>query len=133
MQYLLTIARVNMFEPGYYRFSGVERGDAEALYCVHVRYRKQVSSDYESILCFEVSGKINGYIFSGAFELHRDTAFNFASPLNRLLAKNGIPVSKSLIMRRHQDYDLMFKDIHSLLQLRYGEPIDLDHIGILKL
>ncbi|WP_116893344.1 DUF5064 family protein [Pseudomonas syringae] len=121
-----------MFEPGHYCFSGVERGDTETAYCVHVRYRKQVGSAHKYVLILEVDGEVNGSVFSGAFELTRDTALNFASPLSRLLTKNGVPVSKGLIMRGHQAYDLMFKDIHSLLHLRYGEPIDLDHIGMPK-
>jgi hypothetical protein len=31
-------------------------------------------------------------------------------------------------MPRHKDYDLMFADIHALLHLHYGEPINLNHL-----
>lgn len=122
-----------MFEPGYYRFSGFDRRNTEVTYYVHIRYGKQVKPDYQAMLYFQVNGEVNGQKFAGFLELYRDTAFNFASPLSRLLAKNGVPVSKGLIMHRHEDYDLMFKDIQSLLELHYGEPINPDHIGAIKL
>jgi hypothetical protein len=44
-------------------------------------------------------GEVAGEAFEERVELHRDTAFNFASVASRLAQKHGVPVSHNLIMR----------------------------------
>ena len=58
---------------------------------------------------------------------HRDTAFNFASVISRLVAKHGLPANHSPIMRAHQEYDAIFEDIRARLHAEPGE-LSLIHI-----
>jgi hypothetical protein len=44
-------------------------------------------------------GEVAGEAFEERVELHRDTAFNFASVASRLAQKHGVSVSQNLIMR----------------------------------
>ena len=81
------------------------------------------------MLHLRLTGKVDGKSFTEEFELHRDTAFNFASVATRIAQKHGLPANRSLIMRGHQEYDLMFEDIRQKLGLASGEPINLEHVS----
>lgn len=80
------------------------------------------------MLHIELIGQVSGTSFEESFKLHSDTAYNFASVITRAAHKHGIPVNQSLIMRNHKEYDLMFADIRKRLDLRAGDPINLDHL-----
>jgi GrpB-like predicted nucleotidyltransferase (UPF0157 family) len=77
---------------------------------------------------FRMEGHIAGKAFKDEFELHRDTAFNFASVATRIAAKHGLPTNHSLIMRGHDEFDRMFEDIRDKLGAKPGESVDFDHL-----
>ena len=77
---------------------------------------------------FRMEGQIAGRAFKDEFELHRDTAFNFASVASRVAAKHGLPTNHSLIMRGHDEFDRMFEDIRDKLGAKPGETVDFDHL-----
>ena len=80
------------------------------------------------MLHMHMVGDLAGKTFEERFELHRDTAFNFASVATRLARKHGFPTNTSLIMRNHQEYDQMFADIRAKLGAHTGDTVNLDHL-----
>lgn len=73
-------------------------------------------------------GEIDGKPFEEVFEMHRDTAFNFASVISHLVAKHGLPPNHSPIMRAHEEYDAIFEDIRAKLHVQPGEAVNFDHL-----
>ncbi|AOE85201.1 DUF5064 family protein [Pseudomonas sp. TCU-HL1] len=80
------------------------------------------------LMHFKVVGTIGGREFCEEFDMHRDTAFNFASPITKAVAKHGLPLNAGPIMPEHTEYDAMFEDIRLQLGARTGEPVDFDHL-----
>ncbi|MBP8236929.1 MAG: DUF5064 family protein [Pseudomonas sp.] len=77
---------------------------------------------------FRMVGEIDGKPFEDEFELHRDTAFNFASSIGRIATKHGLHARFGAVLRNHKEYDQMFEDIRAKLKAVPGEPVDLDHL-----
>ncbi|MCE5362754.1 DUF5064 family protein [Pseudomonas anguilliseptica] len=117
-----------MFEPGHlHRANTIASGDMP-LFSVDLFYEVRQDPSEGPMLHMRLQGQVNGQAFEEVFELHRDTAFNFASVASRLAHKHGLPINNSLIMRSHAEYDLMFEDIRSKLGAHSGEPVNLDHL-----
>ncbi|MNC76485.1 hypothetical protein D3C75_1282160 [compost metagenome] len=76
---------------------------------------------------FKMVGDVSGQSFTEEFDMHRDTAFNFASRVAKAAVKYGVPANASLIMRGHKEYDAMFEDIRDKLGVQPGEPVNLDN------
>lgn len=81
------------------------------------------------LMHFRVVGTIAGREFCEEFDMHRDTAFNFASPITKAVVKHGLPPSAGPIMPQHAEYDAMFEDIRLQLGTQTGEPVDFDHLN----
>lgn len=117
-----------MFEPGHlHRANTIASGDMP-LFSVDLFYEVRQDPSEGPMLHMRLQGQVNGQAFEEVFELHRDTAFNFASVASRLAHKHGLPINNSLIMRSHAEYDLMFEDIRSKLGAHSGEPVNFDHL-----
>ncbi|MDM8349166.1 DUF5064 family protein [Pseudomonas sp. sp1636] len=117
-----------MFEPGHlHRVNPVATADQPA-FSVDLYYEVRQDPVEGPMLHMRLVGEVAGQAFEEQFELHRDTAFNFASVASRLALKHGMPATFSLIMRGHREYDQMFADIRSKLGSHTGDPVDLDHL-----
>ncbi|MNM63326.1 hypothetical protein D3C81_746920 [compost metagenome] len=117
-----------MFEPGHLHLQslpGMGQGDAD----VHLRY--EVRHDPEkgtAFMHFTMEGEIGGNPFKEEWDMARDTAFNFASDATHIAQKHGLNPRFGPIMRNHKDYDAMFEDIQAKLNIKPGDPVDLDKV-----
>ncbi|OHC49355.1 MAG: DUF5064 domain-containing protein [Pseudomonadales bacterium RIFCSPLOWO2_02_FULL_63_210] len=117
-----------MFEPGHlHRANPVATPDQSA-FSIDLYYEVRQDPVEGPMLHMRLVGDVAGKAFEEQFELHRDTAFNFASVASRLALKHGMPANFSLIMRGHQEYDQMFADIRTKLGSHTGDTVDLDHL-----
>jgi hypothetical protein len=117
-----------MFEPGHlHRANPVATPDQPA-FSIDLYYEVRQDPVEGPMLHMRLVGDVAGKAFEEQFELHRDTAFNFASVASRLALKHGMPANFSLIMRGHQEYDQMFADIRTKLGSHTGDTVDLDHL-----
>lgn len=53
--------------------------------------------------------------------------YNFANNVTRIAEKYGIPRTHSQIGSVHKHYDLMFEDIRKQLDMKSGDPVNLEH------
>lgn len=117
-----------MFEPGHLHRANTVATTEAPLFSVDLHYEVRQDPTEGPMLHMRMHGQVEGKVFEEIFELHRDTAFNFASVATRLAHKHGLPTNSSLIMRSHAEYDLMFEDIRAKLGAQSGEPVNLDHL-----
>ena len=76
-----------MFEPGHlHRANTIASGDMP-LFSVDLFYEVRQDPNEGPMLHMRLQGQVNGQAFEEVFELHRDTAFNFASVASRLAHK----------------------------------------------
>ena len=114
-----------MFTPGHLNRTNVPGGPQ---YSIDVFYEVRRDPKEGMLLHFKMSGQVAGRTFVEEFDMHRDTAFNFASLLARAAVKHGLPANESLIMRGHAEYDAMFADIREKLGTKPGDPVNLDNL-----
>ena len=114
-----------MFEPGHLHLASQP---GQTAYAIDLCYEVRNDSGEGPMMHFRMQGQIAGKAFGEEFELHRDTAFNFASIASRIAARHGLPANHSLIMRGHADFDRMFEDIRNKLGARPGDAVDFDHL-----
>lgn len=117
-----------MFEPGHLRRANNVATSEVPLFSVDLFYEVRQDPVEGAMLHMRMQGQVAGKVFEETFELHRDTAFNFASVATRLAHKHGLPTNQGLIMRSHTEYDQMFEDIRTKLGARSGESVNLDHV-----
>jgi hypothetical protein len=117
-----------MFEPGHFRHANTVATADVPVFSVDLFYTVRQDPAQGQMLCMQIQGQVDGKVFEDAFELPRDTAFNFASVATRLAHKHGLPTNTSLIMRNHAEYDKMFEDIRAKLGASSGDPVNLDHL-----
>jgi len=115
-----------MFEPGHLHRASLPNQPA---FSIDLYYEVRRDSQEGTMLHFRMRGEVAGKTFEEEFELHRDTAYNFASVATRIAAKHGLPQSFGPILREHKEFDEMFEDIRAKLKAYSGEPVDLDHLG----
>jgi hypothetical protein len=117
-----------MFEPGHLHRANTLATAEMPLFTIDLHYEVRQDPAEGPMLHMRMQGQVGGKAFAEVFELHRDTAYNFASVATRLANKHGLPTNSSLIMRSHAEYDLMFEDIRAKLDAHSGEPVNLDHL-----
>jgi hypothetical protein len=117
-----------MFEPGHLHHSNTIASDDVPAFSLDLFYEVHQGTREGAMLQMCLSGEVAGEAFEERFELHRDTAFNFASVVSRLAQKHGVPVSHSLIMPGHAEFDLMFEDIRQKLGIHSGDAVNFDHL-----
>lgn len=117
-----------MFEPGHLHLANTVVTAERPAFSIDLHYEVRNDPAEGAMLHMHMIGDLNGKAFEETFELHRDTAFNFASVATRIARKHGLPTNTSLIMRNHQEYDQMFEDIRHKLGAHPGDPVDLDHL-----
>ncbi len=116
-----------MFEPGHLHraFAGMP-GMPTGTIDVHYEVRNDPAEG--QMMHFKVAGDIEGKTFVEEFDMHRDTAFNFASLIAKAVTKQGLPPAITPIMRNHVEYDAMFNDIRDKLGAKPGEAVNLDNL-----
>ena len=117
-----------MFEPGHLHRSSVGALPGTPEFAVDIYYEVRQDAAEGVMLHFRMVGQIEGKQFAEEFELHRDTAFNFASSIMRIASKHGFHPNFGPVLRNHKEYDLMFDDIRNKLKAVPGEPVNLDHL-----
>ena len=117
-----------MFEPGHLHRSSTGGMPGIPEFSVDVRYDVRNDPAEGAMLHFRMTGEIEGKPFEDEFELHRDTAFNFASSITRIAGKHGLHPNFGPVLRNRKEYDLMFEDIRNKLKAVPGEPVNLDHL-----
>ncbi|MCX2900513.1 DUF5064 family protein [Pseudomonas mandelii] len=116
-----------MFTPGHLNRSNPEGTPGVPEYNIDVFYEVRHDPKEGMLMHFKMAGVVSGSSFTEEFDMHRDTAFNFASRVAKAAVKHGLPANASLIMRGHDEYDAMFEDIRAKLGVQPGEPINLDN------
>nr|WP_312231432.1 DUF5064 family protein [Pseudomonas sp.] len=117
-----------MFEPGHFhRSNSVATADIPN-YAIDLHYDIRQDAAEGPMLHMTLKGEVKGTAFEESFELHRDTAYNFASVVSRLAYKHGLPANVVLISHEHEEFDQMFEDIRHRLDAHSGDPVDLDHL-----
>lgn len=117
-----------MFEPGHLHLVNPVGTPDQPAFGIDLYYEVRQDPAEGPMLHMHMVGDLAGKTFEERFELHRDTAFNFASVATRLARKHGFPTNTSLIMRNHQEYDQMFADIRAKLGAHTGDTVNLDHL-----
>lgn len=117
-----------MFKPGYLHRTTPLNMPHMPQFDIEVFYEVRRDPAEGMLMHFKVTGTIRGRAFCEEFDMHRDTAFNFAHLISKAVAKHGLPSSAGPIMPVHAEYDAMFEDIRAQLGARPGEPVDLDHL-----
>ncbi len=117
-----------MFEPGHLHRKNIPGVSGIPEFSIDVTYEVRHDAVEGKMMHFKVAGEIEGKAFVEEFEMHSDTAFNFASLIAKAVVKHGLPANASPIMRGHSEYDAMFEDIRSKLGAKPGEPVNFDHL-----
>lgn len=117
-----------MFEPGHLHRKSLP-GMPGPEFDVDVHYEVRHDPSEGKLIHFKMSGHIGGQAFVEEFDMHSDTAFNFASLLSKVAVKHGMPANSSLVMRGHKEFDAMFEDIRAKLDARPGDTVDFDHLA----
>lgn len=117
-----------MFQPGHLHRANTLATADTPLFSIDLYYDVRHDPSEGPMLQMRMCGQVDGKVFEDVFELHRDTAYNFASVASRLAHKHGLPTNSSLIMRSHAEYDQMFADIRTKLGAHSGESVNLDHL-----
>lgn len=117
-----------MFTPGHLNRTHTPGTPGVPEYNIDVFYEVRRDPVEGMLMHFKMVGEVSGHSFTEEFDMHRDTAFNFASRIAKAAGKNGVPANASLIMRGHTEYDAMFEDIRTRLGVQPGEPVNLDNV-----
>lgn len=117
-----------MFEPGHLHLTHSAISKPDVSYSIDLHYATCTDPVEGSCMLFKLTGTIAGKAFQDQFQLTRDSAFNFASNVDRMARKYGLPASQALPLIEHHQYDQMFADIRQKLNLRSGEPMQPQHI-----
>ena len=116
-----------MFAPGHLRIQHLPSTPDHRAFSLDLFYEIRQDAAEGAMLKVRMACDVDGKSFEETFELHRDSAFNFAGVASRLAAKHGLTAEHGLVMTHHQEYDLMFEDIRRQLDIEAGESIDFEH------
>lgn len=117
-----------MFEPGHLHRKNMPGMPGVPEFSINVNYEVRHDATEGTLMHFKVAGEIDGKAFVEEFDMHRDTAFNFASLIAKAVVKHGLPANASPIMRGHAEFDAMFDDIRNKLGAQPGESVNFDHL-----
>lgn len=117
-----------MFEPGHVHRTHEPLSEGDIGYSIDFHYDVRDDATKGRMLQGRLEGEIDGKPFKDSFELHQDTAFNFASVITRLLTQHGLHPDAGMIMHDHKEYDEVFEDIRAKLGSKPGDSVDLQHL-----
>ncbi|GGJ90395.1 DUF5064 family protein [Pseudomonas matsuisoli] len=116
-----------MFSPGHLHIAHLPSAPQHRAFTLDLHYEIRQDAAEGPMLSVRVLGNVDGEPFEDAFELHRDSAFDFASVACGLAAKRGLTAESGLVLTQHDEYDQMFEDIRRQLDIEPGDPINFDH------
>lgn len=115
-----------MFEPGHLHIERHALNAEDVSYNVCLDYEVSNNAQGEKGIQFTMHGSIQDKKFSEPFFLPRAEAYNFASNVTNIAEKYGIPKEKIAIASSHKHYDMVFEDIREKLDMKSGDPVDLE-------
>jgi len=115
-----------MFDPGRLHIERHALTKDDVSYNIHLDYEVSKNPKGEKGIQFTMHGSIQGKDLKEPFFLPKEEAYNFASNVTKIAEKYGIPKEKIAIGSSHEHYDLMFEDIRTQLNMKSGDPIDLE-------
>ena len=115
------------FEPGHLHIERHALTPDDVSYNVHLDYEVSKSPKGDKGIQFTMHGNIQGKDMSEPFFLPKEEAYNFARDVTRIAEKYGIPKTHSQIGSVHKHYDLMFEDIRVQLNMKSGDPVNIEH------
>ncbi|UVE19099.1 DUF5064 family protein [Pseudomonas sp. LS44] len=119
-----------MFQPGHLYLQ--PQSPYGQRFEIHLDYDLERDPQGAQQVHFDLHGEIDGQPFTESFELPRELAVNFASVASRLAGKHGLRVPSGPVMFFRDDYDAMFDDLRQRLDIKPGEPVDLQKFADLS-
>lgn len=117
-----------MFQPGHLHISRQASAIKETVFSLDLYYELRHDAREGEMVHFKLNADIDGKTVKEEFDLHRDTACQFASVTSRIMARHGLAPMHGPVVQNHKDYDAMYDDLRTRLRLQPGEAIDLDHL-----
>lgn len=115
------------FEPGHLHIERHALTPDDVSYNVHLDYEVSKNSKGEKGIQFTLHGSMQGKSMTESFFLRKEEAYNFANNVTKIAEKYGIPKTHSQIGSVHKHYDLMFEDIRKQLDMKSGDPVNIEH------
>jgi hypothetical protein len=115
-----------MFEPGHLHIERHALDKNDVSYNVHLDYEVSTNPKGVKGIQFTLHGSMQGKDMSETFFLPKEEAYNFANNVTKIAGKYGIPPEKIAIGSAHKYYDLMFEDIRTQLEMKSGDPVNLE-------
>ncbi|UFH48749.1 DUF5064 family protein [Pseudomonas sp. KNUC1026] len=116
-----------MFKPGHLHLEHRPVQKHDAAYQLDVHYDLQ-TTDQGPGMHFRVTGDIAGKPVDTSFDLPRDMAVNFASHIDRIARQHGLPKTQVVPVSLHRQYDEMFNDIRTKLNLHSGDALSTERL-----
>lgn len=117
-----------MFEPGHVHREVKKNEFNLQGFSVDVYYDVREDPKEGKMLHLRMEGELDGKHFADECELHRDVAYDFMRAIAHIAVRNGFTPRLGPVLREHGEYDAMYADIRERLDLRPGDPINLDHL-----
>jgi hypothetical protein len=114
------------FEPGHLHIERHALTKDDVSYNVHLDYEVSKNPKGEKGIQFTMHGSIQGKDMKETFFLPKEEACNFARNVTNIAEKYGIPKTHSQIGSVHKHYDLMFEDIRVQLDMKSGDPVNIE-------
>ncbi|WLG89213.1 DUF5064 family protein [Pseudomonas cucumis] len=115
------------FEPGHLHIERHALTKDDVSYNVHLDYEVTQDPKKGKGILFTMHGSMQGKDMSETFFLPKEEAYNFANNVTKIAEKYGIPKTHSQIGSDHRHYDLMFEDIRKQLDMKSGDPVNLEN------
>ncbi|EJL98288.1 hypothetical protein PMI18_04074 [Pseudomonas sp. GM102] len=115
------------FEPGHLHIERHALTPDDVNYNVHLNYEVSQDPKKGKGILFTLHGSMQGKDMTETFFLPKEEAYNFANNVTKIAEKYGIPKTHSQIGSVHKHYDLMFEDIRKQLDMKSGDPVNLEH------
>jgi len=118
------------FEPGHLHIErhALNKEDVSYNLCIDYEVANDPKDGKSKGMQFTMHGTIQGKDMTETFFLPKDQAYNFASNVTKIAEKYDIPKEQSSIASIHKHYDLMFEDVRSQLDMKSGDPVDIERL-----
>ena len=116
-----------MFEPGHLHIERHALTPDDVSYNIFLDYEVSKNPKGEKGIQFRMHGDIQGKKVDEPFFLRKEEAYNFANNVTKIAEKYGIPKTHSQIGSVHKHYDLMFEDIRAQLNMKSGDPVNIEN------
>ena len=116
------------FEQGHLHIERHALNKEDVSYNLCIDYELATDPKEGKGMQFTMHGTIQGKEMTETFFLPKDQAYNFASNVTKIAEKHGVPKDKSSIASIHTHYDAMFEDVRSQLDMKSGDPVDIERL-----